>query len=95
MPIFGRYLWPVKCYYIYVLHCLFLIVIIFIYQNIFYRNIFYIIVDIDECNAYENPCGTNAICKNAIPGYECICPPGYSPRPTSSIACVQVMVLSF
>lgn len=50
-------------------------------------------LDIDECIAYENPCGSNAICRNADPGYTCDCPPGYSANPSPKVACDQVNIL--
>ena len=30
-------------------------------------------VDVDECKAEKNPCGTGAICLNTQGGYECQC----------------------
>lgn len=53
------------------------------------------LTDIDECTAYQNPCGSNAICKNAVPGYSCLCPPGYSANPSPQVACDQVHVTFF
>ena len=59
-------------------------------QNIFsFFNFF--VIDIDECTAYENPCGANAICRNANPGYTCDCPPGFSANPSPKVACDQVL----
>jgi len=35
--------------------------------------------DINECNGMAN-CGSNALCKNLIPGYQCTCREGYQMR---------------
>lgn len=47
-------------------------------------------IDINECVALDKPCGQNAICENAIPGYNCVCPQGYVARPDAQVACEQV-----
>lgn len=49
--------------------------------------------DIDECEVLEHPCGTYAICENAVPGYNCICPQGYRAKPNPQVACEQVTLL--
>lgn len=46
--------------------------------------------DIDECSALEKPCGSHAICQNAEPGYNCLCPQGYQAHPNPEVACEQV-----
>jgi len=46
--------------------------------------------DINECVSLDKPCGRNAICENAAPGYNCVCPQGYIARPDAAIACEQV-----
>ena len=51
-----------------------------------------VLSDIDECSVLSNPCGKNAICENAVPGYNCLCPVGYEAQPTPEIACEQVDV---
>lgn len=38
-----------------------------------------------------SPCGKQAICENAVPGYNCRCPQGYAGQPTPDVACEQVM----
>jgi Calcium-binding EGF domain len=48
--------------------------------------------DIDECQVFERPCGSNAICENAAPGYNCLCPQGYAAKPSPDVACEQVDV---
>lgn len=50
------------------------------------------IADINECVALDRPCGSNAVCENAVPGYNCICPQGYSAKPNPQVACEQVDV---
>lgn len=40
----------------------------------------------------DSPCGANAICENAAPGYNCICPRGYSAKPDPKVACEQIDV---
>lgn len=52
-------------------------------------------VDIDECEALDKPCGTHAICENAVPGYNCVCPQGYQASPSPQVACEQVIQSSF
>lgn len=47
-------------------------------------------LDINECETLERPCGSNAKCENAEPGYNCLCPQGYEAKPDPSIACEQV-----
>lgn len=47
-------------------------------------------MDINECVTLEKPCGTHAVCENAVPGYNCLCPQGYQAKPTPQIACEQV-----
>ena len=47
--------------------------------------------DIDECTVLSNPCGQFAVCENAVPGYNCLCPQGYAGQPTPDIACEQVI----
>jgi hypothetical protein len=39
-----------------------------------------------------SPCGKQAICENAVPGYNCRCPQGYAGQPTPDVACEQVMM---
>ena len=48
--------------------------------------------DVNECTSMSRPCGINAICENAVPGYNCVCPPGFNPKPTAQIACEQVSI---
>ena len=48
------------------------------------------IPDIDECAILSNPCGANAVCINADPGYECVCPQGFRALQSPHIACEQV-----
>jgi hypothetical protein len=48
--------------------------------------------DIDECAVLSSPCGKQAICENAVPGYNCRCPQGYAGQPTPDVACEQVMM---
>lgn len=40
-----------------------------------------------------SPCGKQAICENAVPGYNCRCPQGYAGQPTPDVACEQVMMM--
>lgn len=49
-------------------------------------------LDIDECsiNRADQLCGKYAICENTVPGYNCLCPQGYSAKPDAKIACEQV-----
>ena len=47
--------------------------------------------DIDECTVLSNPCGQFAVCENAVPGYNCLCPQGYAAQPSPDIACEQVI----
>jgi len=49
-------------------------------------------LDIDECASKDNVCGVGAICENAVPGYNCLCPQGYTAKPDPKIACEQVNV---
>lgn len=46
--------------------------------------------DIDECQVLDKPCGSRAICENTSPGYNCLCPQGYTGRPEAKVACEQV-----
>jgi len=48
--------------------------------------------DINECVALDKPCGTHAICENSSPGYNCVCPQGYTGKPNPNVACEQVDV---
>jgi hypothetical protein len=49
-----------------------------------------LLTDIDECASKENVCGVGAVCENTIPGYNCLCPQGYTAKPDPKIACEQV-----
>lgn len=55
---------------------------------IFFFNIF---SDINECEILSKPCGSNAACENTNPGYNCLCPQGFSGKPDPKIACEQVI----
>ncbi|CAG0896827.1 unnamed protein product [Darwinula stevensoni] len=49
-------------------------------------------IDIDECAALDNPCGSNAVCQNSVPNYSCTCKQGFVPAPRPEIACKQISV---
>ena len=38
------------------------------------------ILDINECTENLDNCPANSVCQNAIPGFNCICNPGYEHR---------------
>lgn len=46
-------------------------------------------VDIDECAVLDKPCGGHAVCENASPGYNCVCPQGFRANPDPKSGCVQ------
>lgn len=47
-------------------------------------------LDINECEILSKPCGPNAVCENTSPGFNCLCPQGYSGKPDPKVACEQV-----
>lgn len=47
-------------------------------------------IDINECEILSKPCGPYAICENTSPGFNCLCPQGYSGKPDAKVACEQV-----
>ena len=67
-----------------------IMIIVVITVKILIMTCLFLGVDIDECSAYDRPCGTNAVCQNAQPGYTCVCPQGFTPRPSPQVACEQV-----
>jgi hypothetical protein len=55
-----------------------------------YTSLFF--SDINECVALDKPCGTYAFCENSSPGYNCVCPQGYTGKPNPNVACEQGFV---
>ena len=58
-------------------------------------NLFYFILDIDECSADSSPCDENADCSNNDGSYSCLCKQGFSGDGKTCQGIVVVFFLQF